>query len=59
MLFVQPRQHVLAVADTVIDERGMRDFVERRTIGITLQRPDRAFAVNVATRSISFSRACR
>jgi len=34
--------HVLAVADTVIDEGDMRDLVERRAVGIALQRPDRA-----------------
>ena len=39
---VQPRQHILAVADAVIDEGGMRNLVERRAIGITLQRTDRA-----------------
>src|SRR5713101_5910082 len=33
---VQPRQHILAVANAVIDERDVRDFIERRTIGIAL-----------------------
>ncbi len=40
---VEARQHILAVADAIIDESHVRDLVERRAIGITLQRPDRAF----------------
>src|SRR6202165_823883 len=40
---VKPGQHVLAVADAIVDERHMRDGIEWRTVGITLQRPDRAF----------------
>src|SRR6266481_6626820 len=37
---VKTRQHILAVADAIIDESNMRDLVERRAIGIALQRPD-------------------
>src|SRR6202790_543065 len=40
---VKPGQHVPAVADAVIDEGDMGDGIERRAIGIALQRPDRAF----------------
>src|SRR5712671_396298 len=39
---VKARQHVLAVADAVIYERDVRDLIERRAIGVALQRPDRA-----------------
>src|SRR6202140_5188574 len=40
---VEPGQHVLAVADAIIDESDVRDGIERRAISVTLQRPDRAF----------------
>src|SRR5882724_7448224 len=39
---VEPGKHVLAVADAVVDESDMGDGIERRAIGIALQRPDRA-----------------
>ena len=37
---VQPRRHVPAVADVAIDEGHVVDAVERRDIGIALERPD-------------------
>src|ERR1700754_1377245 len=40
---VEPGQHVLAVADALVDERDVVDRIERRAVGVTLQRPDRAF----------------
>src|SRR6478672_180526 len=40
---VKARQHILAVANAVIDEGDMGDLIERRTIGVALQRPNRAF----------------
>ena len=38
---VNPREHALAVAEPVIDEGGVIDRIERRAVGIALQRPDR------------------
>src|ERR1700716_2850482 len=39
---VEPGQHVLAVADALVDERDVINRIEWRAVGITLQRPDRA-----------------
>ena len=41
---MQPRQHVLAVADAAVDEGHVLDGVERRHIGIARKRTDLALA---------------
>ena len=55
---MQPRRHVLAVADVAIDEGHVMHVVERRDVGIALAAcRSRTPAGNSPTRSTSFSRA--
>ena len=44
---MQPRQHVLAVADAAVNEGHVLDRVERRHIGIARKRADLALAPGI------------
>ena len=54
---MQPRQHVLAVADAAVDERHVLHLVERRHVGVAVSVPISLSTGNSPTRSTSFSRA--